>query len=273
MLVKGQFQRNHQQQESRFNIKESASESKFCLYLKNLIDSSLEKVTRGRSSRSLSNRNTITPEIQEEIASSMTYAIKAFCVSGSNSKMCIKGDPGEVGVQGIKGDAGPQGPKGDPGLPGQQGPQGSTGMKGEKGEQCTGCGKAIMGEEPAARQGETAGHVISGPGIFVTPSLQTVSENKTAKFTCSSRGYNTAVVQWRRLGKPLPNDRTVLGETGVLKIKHVTFTDSGLYMCTVNSPSGIAQATVRLRVQGGCGRFSRYHCTDNVFVTPQNNQH
>ena len=51
-----------------------------------------------------------------------------------------------------------------------------------------------MSEEPAERQDERPGHVISTPGIFVTPSMQTVSENKTAKFTCSDLGYNTAVV-------------------------------------------------------------------------------
>jgi len=220
----------------------------------NLVELSSKKVTEKRSSRSVrSTRNTITPEIQEEIASSVTYAINAFCVSDANSKMCIKGDPGVVGAQGIKGDEGPRGPKGDPGIPGQQGPQGLTGMKGEKGDQCSGCGNDMMSEEPAARQGERPAHVISAPGIFVSPSMQTVSENKTAKFTCSGRGYNTAVVTWRRLGKPLPKERVFLGETGVLKIKRVTFMDSGLYMCTVNSPSGIAQATVRLRVQGGSG--------------------
>ena len=165
--------------------------------------------------------------------------------------MCLKGEPGTVGVQGVKGDAGPKGLKGDPGLPGQQGPQGSRGVKGEKGDQCKGCGNSMMSEEPVEERGaERMGEEISAPGIFVTPAVQTVSENKTARFTCYSRGYNTAVVKWRRLGKLLPKDRTILGETGVLKIKRVTFMDSGLYICTVNSPSGIAQATVMLRVQG-----------------------
>ena len=113
---------------------------------------------------------------------------------------------------------------------------------------------SMMSEEPLEERGaERMGQEISAPGIFVTPAVQTVSENKTARFTCYSRGYNTAVVKWRRLGKLLPKDRTILGETGVLKIKRVTFMDSGLYMCTVNSPSGIAQATVMLRVQGKYG--------------------
>ena len=168
--------------------------------------------------------------------------------------MCLKGEPGTVGAQGIKGDVGPKGLKGDPGLPGQQGPQGSRGVKGDKGDQCKGCGNSMMSEEPVEERGaERMGQEISAPGIFVTPTVQTVSENKTARFTCYSRGYNTAVVKWRRLGKLLPKDRTILGETGVLKIKRVTFMDSGLYMCTVNSPSGIAQATVMLRVQGKYG--------------------
>ena len=172
--------------------------------------------------------------------------------------MCLKGEPGTVGAQGIKGDTGPKGLKGDPGLPG---PQGSRGVKGEKGDQCKGCGNSMMSEEPVEERGaERMGQEISAPGIFVTPAVQTVSENKTARFTCYSRGYNTAVVKWRRLGKLLPKDRTILGETGVLKIKRVTFMDSGLYMCTVNSPSGIAQATVMLRVQGKYGlKHSFFH--------------
>ncbi|KAJ7388492.1 hypothetical protein OS493_037304 [Desmophyllum pertusum] len=107
-----------------------------------------KKSTRVRSSRSLSNGKTITPQIQEEIANSITYAIKAFCVSGSNSKMCVKGDTGEVGAQGSMGEEGPRGPKGDPGLPGQLGPPGAQGIKGEKGDQCTGCGSAMSGDEP-----------------------------------------------------------------------------------------------------------------------------
>ena len=211
-------------------------------------------MTEGRSGRSLSSGNAISPEMQKEIANTITYAIKAFCVSDGNSKMCLKGEPGTVGAQGIKGDTGPKGLKGDPGLPGQQGPQGSRGVKGEKGDQCKGCGNSMLSEEPLEERGaERMGQEISAPGIFVTPAVQTVSENKTARFTCYSRGYNTAVVKWRRLGKLLPKDRTILGETGVLKIKRVTFMDSGLYMCTVNSPSGIAQATVMLRVQGKYG--------------------
>lgn len=163
--------------------------------------------------------------------------------------MCVKGDTGEVGAQGSMGEEGPRGPKGDPGLPGQLGPPGAQGIKGEKGDQCTGCGSAMSGDEPPARQGEKSGHPISAFGIYVEPSTLTIPENKTAKFTCSFRGYNTAVV-WRRVNKPMPEDRTVLGESGVLKIKRVAFSDSGMYTCTVNSPSGIAQATVRLRVQG-----------------------
>ena len=164
--------------------------------------------------------------------------------------MCVKGAPGETGAQGENGDEGPRGPKGDPGIPGQQGPQGIMGMKGEKGDKCTGCEHDLLVKEPTGKQSKGSGPVISAPGILVMPSVQTVSENKTAKFTCSGRGYNTAVVTWRRLGKRLPEGRTVLGESGVLKIKRVVFFDSGLYLCTVNSPSGIAQATVRLRVQG-----------------------
>ena len=138
-------------------------------------------MTEGRSGRSLSSRNAISPEIQKEIANTITYAIKAFCVSDGNSKMCLKGEPGTVGVQGVKGDAGPKGLKGDPGLPGQQGPQGSRGVKGEKGDQGKGCGNSMMSEEPLEERGaERMGQEISAPGIFVTPAVQTVSENKTA---------------------------------------------------------------------------------------------
>ena len=205
------------------------------------------KLPGDRSIRSLSNRNSITPEIQEEIANSVIYAIKTFCVSEDNSKMCMKGDPGEAGAQGVKGDQGPRGPKGDPGIPGQQGPQGTTGMKGQKGEKCTGCGKEVLNEQPDTRVVQKT--VISAPGILVAPSVQTVSENKTAKFTCSTRGYNSAGVKWRRLGKAMPGERAFV-EFGVLKIKRVALSDSGLYMCTVKGPSGVAQVTVRLRVQG-----------------------
>ena len=81
----------------------------------------------------MSNQNSITPEIQEEIVNSLMYAIKTFCVSGDNSKVCMKGHPGEAGGQGVKGNKGPRGPKGASGLPGKQGPQGTMGMKGKKG--------------------------------------------------------------------------------------------------------------------------------------------
>lgn len=214
-----------------------------------LADASSKKLNRDRVSRSSSNSKEVTPEIQEEIASSVIYAIKAFCISGSNSKMCMKGDPGAVGAQGIKGEEGPRGPKGDPGIIGQMGPPGAQGIKGQKGDQCVGCAM-MSGDEPSGRQGATSGNHISAFGLFVEPSTLTIPENKTAKFTCSMRGYNTGFVSWRRVNKPMPEDRTVLGESGILKIKRVMFSDSGLYTCTVNSPSGIAQATVRLRVQG-----------------------
>ena len=209
---------------------------KFCYHsVLSRLDLSSKKSSRDRISRhgrSLSNGKTITPQIQEEIASSIAYAIKAFCVSDSNSKMCLKGDPGEVGARGSKGEEGPRGPKGHPGIPGQLGPPGARGEKGEKGDQCTGCGAMIIGDEPPGRPGEKSGNHISTLGIYVEPSTLTTPENKTAKFTCSVRGYNTAVISWSRVGNLMPKERTVLGESGV------------------NSPSGIAQATVRLRVQG-----------------------
>ncbi|KAL9972082.1 hypothetical protein ACROYT_G018323 [Oculina patagonica] len=250
-------------------------------------DLSSKKSSRDRRSRSLSNGKTIAPQIQEEIASSITYAIKAFCVSGSNAKMCMKEDPGEVGAQGSKGEEGPRGPKGDPGISGQVGPPGARGEKGEKGDQCKGCSSAMMiGDEPSGRQGEKSGNHISAFGVYVEPSTLTLPENKTAKFTCSVRGYNTRcyivekafprvyvdagptfarkgenvtlpschvigypppVVTWAKVLGKLPRGRTLIGGHS-LTIVRAEKQDAGSYICKAIGHGGSSRAVTQLVV-------------------------
>ena len=174
----------------------------------------------------------LTPEIQQQITKSVQTATQKICTS--KSQICVQGSPGKIG---------PQGPQGSPGYPGLPGPPGIKGQKGEPGEPTAPTPTSI---QPFRGQ---AGDVISAPGIVVSPAVRTVALGQSAVFKCSPEKNMDATVSWCKEDGSLPTGRYSIIK-GALHIKNATVGDNGMYVCTIRTDQGTAQASVTLNVQG-----------------------
>ena len=135
------------------------------------------------------------------------------------------GSPGKSGKQGIMG---PAGLMGDTGIQGQKGDRGSTGMPGTKGE---------------------PGQSISSPTVVVSPVTLTVNEGGSASFQCSASGNPEPAIAWSKLDNQSKITQSAVSG-GMLRFKHVTGNDSGLYRCSATNILGESQKVVRLTVNG-----------------------
>lgn len=106
-----------------------------------------------------------TSQLIDEIADAVNFAIEEFCFNEPKAKMCVKGAQGPPGVKGA------QGLKGVPGK---------TGERGQKGAKCEKCSPENTRKAHVTK--DEIGDPITNPGIFVSPSTLTTSENKTARF-------------------------------------------------------------------------------------------
>ncbi|KAL9972069.1 hypothetical protein ACROYT_G018308 [Oculina patagonica] len=173
----------------------------------------------------------LAPEIQQQITKSVYTATQKICTS--QSQICVQGPPGKIG---------PQGPQGSPGYPGLRGPPGIKGQKGEPGEPTLPTPTSL---QPFRGQ---AGDVISAPGIIVTPAVRTVALDQSAVFKCSPERNVDATVSWSKEDGSLPAGRYSIIK-GTLHIKNATVGDNGMYVCTIRTDQGTAQASVTLNVQ------------------------
>ncbi|KAL9972078.1 hypothetical protein ACROYT_G018318 [Oculina patagonica] len=173
----------------------------------------------------------LAPEIQQQITKSVYTATQKICTS--QSQICVQGPPGKIG---------PQGPQGSPGYPGLRGPPGIKGQKGESGEPTLPTPTSL---QPFRGQ---AGDVISAPEIVVTPAVRTVALDQSAVFKCSPERNVDATVSWSKEDGSLPTGRYSIIK-GTLHIKNATVGDNGMYVCTIRTDQGTAQASVTLNVQ------------------------
>ncbi|KAL9972067.1 hypothetical protein ACROYT_G018306 [Oculina patagonica] len=93
-----------------------------------------------------------------------------------------------------------------------------------------------------------AGDVISAPGIVVTPAVRTIALDQPAVFECSPEGNVDATESWSKEDGSLPTGRYFIIK-GTLHIKNATVGDNGMYVCTIRTGRGTAQASVTLNVQ------------------------
>ena len=95
-------------------------------------------------------------------------------------------------------------------------------------------------------------YLLSGLPIFtkVPPSLATLVQRTTYQVVCQAEGFPRPVINWNRLGIPLPAGRTEVTQgTGTLIIKKVIPADSGLYECTATNTMGTKRARINVAVQ------------------------
>ena len=142
--------------------------------------------------------------------------------TGNKGDRGIMGSPGKSGKQGIMGPVGPKGPKGQKG---DVGPAGISGAKGEPGES------------------------ISAPVVAVSPARLIVNEIGSALFQCSVSGNPSPTIVWNKLNKQ--SVIRISGTSGgMLLLKNVKGSDSGVYRCSAENILGHAQAQAQLVVNG-----------------------
>ena len=93
-------------------------------------------------------------------------------------------------------------------------------------------------------------YLLSGLPIFskVPPSLATPIERTTFQVVCQAEGFPRPVINWSRVGMPLPAGRAEVNQ-GTLIIKKLIPADSGSYECIATNTMGTKRARTNVAVQ------------------------
>ena len=93
-------------------------------------------------------------------------------------------------------------------------------------------------------------NLLSGLPIFtkVPPSRATPVQRTTYQVVCQAEGFPPPLINWRRVGMPLPAGRTEVNQ-GTLTIKNLTAADSGLYECIATNTMGTKRARTNVTVK------------------------
>ena len=84
---------------------------------------------------------------------------------------------------------------------------------------------------------------------MVQPAVETVISNETATFHCIAGKHVDAKITWSKEAGFLPVGRHSIIQ-GTLYIKKLIVSDNGIYVCTISTDQGTAQAAVTLNVKG-----------------------
>ena len=174
------------------------------------------------------------------------------CSSGPPGPPGSPGPTGRKGTRGRRGQKGRSGNKGDKGImgsPGKGGKQGIMGPRGPQGESGNKGGKGDMGSAGMPRAKGEPGESISSPAVVVSPVTLTVNEGGTASFQCSASGNPEPALAWSKLNSKSQITQSAVSR-GMLELKKVTGTDSGVYQCSATNILGNTQEVVRLAVNG-----------------------
>ena len=209
-------------------------------------------VKQHRSARAVKapdkNNSSLTPAIQKQITKAVNSATRKVCTK-KGRQICVKGSRGPRGPRGppgLQGPPGPQGPAGPRGPQGSQGPQGPPGLKGQRGDPGESNSSIPTSLQPVVNQSVD---VIKAPGILVKPAVMIVALNESAKFQCTPDKNVVATISWTKKDGSLPAGRHAVVK-GILYMKNVINSDNGVYVCTISTDQGTAQAAVTLHVRG-----------------------
>ena len=194
--------------------------------------SSPQKRNARAASASEQDNSSLASEIQKQIIKAVHTTTQKLCTS--KGQICVQGPPGERG---------PRGPEGPPGPPGPPGAPGEKGQRGDSGEPIPVSPTSLQPFKGQSRD------VISAPGITVKPASRTVTVNQSAIFQCSPVNDISATISWSKEDGSLPVGRHAITK-GALYIKNVIVGDNGMYVCTIRTDQGTAQASVTLNVKG-----------------------
>ena len=83
----------------------------------------------------------------------------------------------------------------------------------------------------------------------MTPAVSTIALGQSASFQCLAKKNMDVTVSWFKEVGSLPRGRYSIIK-GSLHIKNATVGDNGMYVCTIRTDQGTAQASVTLNVKG-----------------------
>ena len=96
---------------------------------------------------------------------------------------------------------------------------------------------------------EKRGLLLLPLGFFLQPAVSTIDLGETAAFQCSPEKNVVATISWSKEEGSLPTGRYSIVKGG-LYIRNATVGDNGMYVCTIRTDQGTAQASVTLNVNG-----------------------
>ena len=104
---------------------------------------------------------------------------------------------------------------------------------------------------------------VSGLPIFikVPPSLATPVQGSTFQVTCQADGFPRPIINWTRVGMPLPAGKTNINQ-GTLTINNLSPADNGFYDCVVTNIMGTKKKRINLAVQvrpNYSGLYQKHH--------------
>ena len=196
------------------------------------LSSSPQKRNARAARASEQDNSSLSSEIKKQIIKAVHTTTQKLCTS--KRQICVQGPPGERG---------PRGPQGPPGPPGPPEFPGEKGQRSEPGEPTP-----VTPTSLQPFKGHS-GDVISTPGILVKPASRTVTVNQSAIFQCLAMKDISATISWSKKDGSLPVGRHAVIK-GALYIKNVIVGDNGIYVCTIRTDQGTAQASVTLNVKG-----------------------
>ncbi|XP_071494887.1 peroxidasin homolog [Diadema antillarum] len=92
--------------------------------------------------------------------------------------------------------------------------------------------------------------VLVPPTFEISPQPHSAIEGSTVELHCRSQGYPIPVIQWRKEGNALPDDRKFLIlASGTLRIVRVSQEDAGNYECIAVNKAGQRQATAQIEIR------------------------
>ena len=86
----------------------------------------------------------------------------------------------------------------------------------------------------------------------VPPLLATPIQFSIFRAVCQAEGFPAPVLNWTRLGMPLPVGKTEVKE-GTLTIKDLSHADSGFYDCVATNSMGTKKTRINVVVQRAPG--------------------
>ncbi|XP_046742518.1 basement membrane-specific heparan sulfate proteoglycan core protein [Diprion similis] len=114
------------------------------------------------------------------------------------------------------------------------------------------------------------------PRIIVTirqTGLEIVEAGTTVRYYCSGRSQDSDAIdiEWRKQGGELPPGRSYDDTRGVLVIRDVKISDSGVYVCQVSDGINLATETVSLTVEGDVGSKPTITIVPNYLTVEEGN--